>query len=170
MPGLMFRTNIFQNKVFDADLSPYFGDFVLLARMAERGDVAMMHEPVMHIRRHQDQASLGFPDSEWPALRRRTLLDYCDEYAQKHPTETGFVRSMRLAQARNYRIALLGGFLRATTGTEATRCLDQLRAETLPDIAVAKLLDGVERLGARRHLRALVSKDALSVVSRLIRI
>jgi glycosyltransferase involved in cell wall biosynthesis len=170
MPGLMFRTSVFQNKRFDADLSPYFGDFVLLARMAERGDVAMMREPVMHVRRHQDQASLGFPASEWPALRRKTLLDYCGEYEQRHPNEAAFVRRMKRAQARNYRIALLGGFLRSEEQVEAFRCLEQLKLETLPDRAVVKLLTGLERSGARRYLRGLVSRDALHTVARLMRI
>ncbi len=169
MPGLLFRRAVFGDQGFDRDVSPHFGDFVILARIAERYDVGVFAEPVMHVRKHAAQASGGFPASQWAVQRRDVLASYCAEYLRRHPDEAAFVKKLERAVALRYRLALVWGWAGAEERTEADACLAQLDSN-VAERAAGRVLAGLDRAVGRKRVRLLADPGTLRRFARMLRV
>lgn len=169
MPGLMYRTEVFGGRGFDRDVSPYFGDFTILSRIAERYDVGVIAEPVMYVRKHTAQASRSFPVSEWAPMRSETLRAYCTEYLGRHPEDAAFVAKLRRSVEIRHRVALLWGWASAEERRESRVCTE-LFGQTAADRAAGQVLRGIERLGARRLLKRIAEGDGIRKLARVFRV
>lgn len=146
MQTMFFRASVLKKNGFDEAVSPYFGDFVILMRMAEEHDVGYLAEALVEVRQHRGQESRTLPKSEAEGYRARLLGAYCEEYATRWPHETERVAALRAARRATHRKALLRGWLDAPSSEEARACLAALEG-TLLDRTLTTALDGVERLG-----------------------
>jgi glycosyltransferase involved in cell wall biosynthesis len=139
MPGLMFRTAVFQGGGFDLDVPIHFGDFVILMRIAERWDVAMLDRPVVRIRLHASQASAQMSRDAVVALRTKILGAYCTEFERKHPQEAAFIGALRRRVELSHRLTMGWAVLSepdAGVARSAARALS-------PDGALASPLESV---------------------------
>ncbi len=103
MSGLVFRREVFSIHGFDIGVSMHWGDLSVLMRYSEDWDMALLAEPLMAIRRHQDQASVNTDALAGYTLRTELMNLYLDGYMQRHPQEHVFVADMRRAVARTER-------------------------------------------------------------------
>lgn len=152
MQGLMFRSEVFRPNGFDTSLSPHYGDFVLLSRIAEDWDVSLLRDPVMAVRKHDAQASRSLPTSQWADMRKRALHAYCDEYLARHPGDAAFVRGLRRAIDLRRQVALVWGWLSSGEAAESRTCAELLEDSTT-GLALSAMLRGIEGAGARPALR-----------------
>jgi glycosyltransferase involved in cell wall biosynthesis len=165
MPGVVFRTAALDPGGFDTKVSMHFGDFVILARIAERHDVAMIAEPLMRVRRHSEQASQAMPMSRIIRMRTEILSAYLDEYEARWPEDRGFVKRLRRRLEVLHRVGLGWGWLSADGSDEATACAEAL-GDTLLDRGARFALTGADKL----HLRQLVEpKEILRLGRRMSR-
>ncbi len=142
MPGIVYRKEVFGGRGFDLDVPPYFGDFVLLMRMAETWDLAVVEEAVVGVRRHEGQESLSMPFSRAFEYRTRVLKDYCAEYYARHPEDVRFMRQLERRVDLVHRIAMMWGWLNADSAVEALACAEKypVTKGRLVDDGVATLL------------------------------
>ncbi len=160
MPGIVYRRRAFGPDGWDKNLSPYWGDCVLLMRAAEEGGVVVVEDTVVQIRRHSDQASMtSMPMSESMKLRRDVLAGYLDEYHARHPEDGAMVDRLRTRVALGYRAGLLLGWTLATDDTERRACATSLGDTTL-DKAVGRVLCWAGDVGLRPPSPQRVSKVA----------
>lgn len=151
MPGLVFRRDAIQSG-FDETLPIHFGDFVLLMRIAEHGDVFLSVDSVVSVRRHNGQASQLMPNSTAIPLRTQVMLAYCDEYLARHPNDSLFVaRSTRRIQVL-HRVGLLWGWLIANSAAEAAACAGAINGGG--DRILGALLQMADRPLVRKVLKA----------------
>jgi glycosyltransferase involved in cell wall biosynthesis len=150
MPGIMFRREAILAG-FDENLPIHFGDFVLLMRLAEEGEVALLEETLVRVRRHVSQASQAKPLSVGIPLRTRLLLDYLDEYLFRHPDEVAMVERLRRRLGVLHRVGLLWGWATAADTSEAFACTAALGASRV-DRLLRGLLTKVDRLPVRAAL------------------
>jgi len=160
MPGLVFRKSALGDG-FDTQLPIHFGDFVLLMRLAEAHDVAMISECHVHIRRHTAQASQSMPMSRAVALRTEVMRDYVEEYARRHPHEVKKVGEFRRRIAQLHRIGMVWGWFSAKAPNEAVACIDGL-GDNAVDRTMSKALAVAEKSGIRR----IVSNSKMIVIAR----
>ena len=125
-PGIMFRRELIAASPFDESLSVNSGDFVMLMRIAEVADVALLTEPLLQIRIHRMAAS-SLPLCETVPTRTRILRDYIAEYATRWPEDRAFVRSLERGLERSHLTGLLSGWIAAASNSEAEACLGGLR-------------------------------------------
>jgi glycosyltransferase involved in cell wall biosynthesis len=126
-PGIMYRRDIISTIPFDESLSVHFGDAVMLMRMAEVADVALIATPLLRIRLHPEAVSSSLRPSQAALLRTRMLNDYIAEYRQRWPDDRAFVASLQRAVVRSDRIGLMWGWIAAGDEAEAEKCLNGLR-------------------------------------------
>jgi len=131
----------------------HFGDFVILMRMAERGDVAMVDETVMQVRHHAGQHSVRVPLSKATALRSQLLLDYCAEYLGRHPQDEAFVARLRRRIEAFHRLTMLWGWCVAPDGAEAEACARGLGTSLL-DAGAGRALGLAARVGLRPRVKS----------------
>ncbi len=160
MPGLVFRRDVLGDG-FDTKLPIHFGDYVLLMRIAETNDLAMVAEPLVHIRRHSAQASQSMPMSRSVALRSEVLKDYVDEFLRRHPDETERASNFRKRIEVLHRVGLIWGWFAAPSPEEGRACLELL-GDLPTDRAVSRALGVVERAG----LKQIVSKSKMFGIAR----
>ena len=160
MPGLVFRRDVLGDG-FDTKLPIHFGDFVLLMRIAETNDLAMVAEPLVHIRRHSAQASQSMPMSRAVALRSEVLKDYVDEFLKRHPAEVARASDYRKRIEVLHRVGMLWGWFAAKDHEEAEACLELLGDRAL-DRTVSRALGAVESAG----IKQIVSKSKMFVIAR----
>lgn len=146
--GIMHRAKILLAVGFDETLPAHFGDFIVLMRMAEGWDVALIAELLWMNRIHDGAGSFAMTPSSAIPLRTRLLRDYCAEYRSRWPEEEGFVRSVEQRLSRVERLGLLWGWISATNQREAEAC-----------IRVLGRLQGGQRLG---NMLRLVDRMGLS--------
>lgn len=163
MPGIVFRTAALDPAGFDTDITIHFGDFVILARIAERHDVVMVADRLMAIRKHTEQASLSMPMSKIIAVRTEVLSAYLDEYEARWPAERAFVKKLRRRLEVLHRVGLGWGWLSAADPREAAACADGL-GDTLLDRGARAALTGAERL----HLRGLARPQEILRLTRRV--
>lgn len=155
-PGIMYRRDLIAAGPFDESLSIHFGDFVMLMRLAEVADVALIATPLLKIRIHDEAASASLPPSETVPLRTRMLRDYVESYARRWPAEGAFVASLERGLGRSHRVGLLLGWVAAADDAEAERCLAGLRG--LPGGGrLAAGLRAFNRLGFSSRRRRLLA-------------
>lgn len=146
MQTIFFRASVLKKGGFDEEISPYFGDFVVLMRIAEDHAVGYIAEALVEVRQHSGQESRTLPKSEAETYRDRLLGAYCDEYAARWPNEVERIAALRAARRTTRRLALLRGWLAAPSSEEGQACLAALD-RTLLDRTLSTALQGVERLG-----------------------
>jgi glycosyltransferase involved in cell wall biosynthesis len=152
-PGIMFRRDLLAASPFDASLSVHFGDFVVLMRLAELADVALISQPLIKMRTHSSAASASVPPSEAIPLRTNLLRDYIAEYAARWPDDPKYVDSLRRGLERSHVVGLLAGWIMADSNVEATACLAGLCLLPVGK-RLATALRLLDRLGVstqRRH-------------------
>jgi len=149
-PGLVFRRDAIQHG-FDADLSLHYGDFVWLMRIAERGDVILLTDVLVRIRRHDAQESRSMGMSAAIPTRTQTLLDYCAEYVERHPDDQGFIERMKERILLVHRLGLLYGWAVAADESEARACAGALGGGRL-DRGLRPMLLGIERAPLRQAM------------------
>lgn len=151
-PGLVFRRAALEATGFDERLSIHWGDFTILMRIAERWDVAVLTDTLFSWRVHgQNASSMVFSQSI--PLRTRVLLDFCAEYAARHPSDTSFVRRLERYALRGHSQGLLWGWLAARDAHEASNCRLLLKSSSQPTTANAlQLLERVGLTVERRRL------------------
>lgn len=163
MPGVVFRTAALDPGGFDPEITIHFGDFVVLARIAERHDVALCAERLMSIRRHSGQASLSMPLSRAIQVRTEVLSAYLDEYAGRWPEDRDFVKKLRRRLELLHRVGLGWGWLSAPDSGEAAACASAL-GDTLVDRGARLAMTGADRL----HLRGLARPHEILKLTRRV--
>lgn len=151
-PGILYRREAIETFEFDESLHILFGDFVMLARMAETWDVGIIAEPLMHIRLHNQQGTASLPLSQAIPLRTGMMRDYCAEFLTRWPDQGAFIHSLERRLDRSQRIGLLWGWASAPNGHEAEACLRGL-GKSLKDVIVVGLLRRLDRLGLTPNRR-----------------
>jgi hypothetical protein len=158
MPGLVFRREVLA-RAFDERITPHFGDFVVLMKIAETWDVAVVAESLMNIRKHEAQAST-IPHSRSIPMRTELLLQYCEDLAARCPQEAGYADGLRQQIQRAHTLGLVWAWLASGEASEADACIAGLGSTRL-DHGAQRLLAVAPRLGltaARRQRAAAVAK------------
>ena len=125
MQTIFFRRAVFPEGGFDTQISRFFGDFVVLMRMAESWQVGAVAEPLVRIRLHAGQASQK-PISESIPMRTKVLLAYCDELRTRWSASE--VAPLE-RHVRNLHTLHLGwGWLAAPDTAEADACASSIGA------------------------------------------
>ncbi|HRG97326.1 MAG TPA: glycosyltransferase family 2 protein, partial [Polyangiaceae bacterium] len=160
MQTVFFRRAVFPDGGFDTTVSRFFGDFLLLMRMAESWDVGFLAEPLVRVRLHPGQASLMSLGASVP-MRTEVFLAYIDELRAKgSPLDTRLFER----QVRRLHVLHLGWAWLAATGTdEARTCARAIGS--VRGLPLGHALDLVEKVGpfrgARTRLADVVRKAAL---------
>lgn len=164
-PGIMYRRELIADRPFDETLSIHFGDFVMLMRMAEVADVALIATPLLKIRMHDQAASSSLPPSQAVPLRTRMLADYIADFARSRPDDGAFVASLERGLKRSHLVGLLLGWVAAGDDAEAERCLGELRS--LPSGGrLTASLRALDRLGLSAQRRQAVLAPLLARLGR----
>jgi glycosyltransferase involved in cell wall biosynthesis len=151
-PGIMYRRELLSACCFDESLSIHFGDGVVLMRLAELSDVALVDAPLLQVRIHPTAASALLSASEAAVQRSRLLHAYTAEYAQRWPDDQAFVRSLQRAVRRSDRIALLWCWIAARDEAEAEECMSWFcKAPMARRLSTGLRL--LNRLGFSPHVR-----------------
>lgn len=161
MQTIFFRRAVFPDGGFDPTMSRFFGDFILLMRMAETWQVGTLPDVLVKIRLHDGQASQR-PLSEAVPIRTRLFLAYLDELRAKGSTLPidQFER-----QVRRLHVLHLGfGWLEAKEAREAEVCAREIGS--LKGVKLGPALDLVERLGPFRKARAKLAEVVRKVALR----
>lgn len=165
-PAILFRSDLLKVHGFDVALPMNWGDFPILMRLAERGDVAVHEDPLFRWRVHGANSS-NIPSSDAVPLRTRLLLDYCDEFAARHPAETRFTATIRAHAARTHLKGLLWGWISAGTEDDALRCR-QLLAGTGAGRWLSSLLNTLEVAGLSGSRRIALVGPLRSLTQRVL--
>jgi GT2 family glycosyltransferase len=165
-PGLVFRASALAEEGFDARLPMNWGDFTMLMRLSERGGVAVDAAPLYRWRVHGANAS-NVAFSESIPMRTRVLDAYVDEYAARHPRDTGRVTSYRRLVRRTRTKGLLWGWLAAGSPEDAARCRALLTGSSGARL-IALVLRMAEMLGVSLEVRHRVVPAIRRVAARLV--
>jgi glycosyltransferase involved in cell wall biosynthesis len=157
MQGIVFRVEPLR-RAFEKDMSPHFGDFVLLMKLAEQGDVYLSAETGVHVRMHEAQAS-NIVWSRAIPMRTKILSQYCDDYVRRNPQDRAFMLPLRARVQEMQRIGLLWGWANAADDNEAHACAEAI-GSTATDICLRRALDILARSGTRRVLKRLRWQNA----------
>ncbi len=149
MPGLVFRRSLL-GAGFDTKLPIYWGDFVLLAQYAEQGDIGVIAEPIVQIRRHGAQASNAVPMSRAIPMRTKILMEYLAEYNSRFHEDAELVRQLCRRVERHHRVHLLWGWANAPSREESEACLDAMGKGPLERLS-ARVLRTAGELGLRPY-------------------
>jgi len=127
-PGLMYRKAAFDERLFDESLPMHFGDFVILMRMVEERDVAIVEDYLMLNRLHAESATNSLSVIETMRLRRDVLRAYCGEYATRYPDQRAFIGELETLMRLVERKGALWGCLGASDREEFGGALDDVDA------------------------------------------
>lgn len=152
MQGIFYRRARIGPRGFDDALSCHFGDYVVLMRIAEANDVALIAEPLVRVRRHEGQTSASMAMSAGIELRVALMRGYIEEFRERHPFDRAFASRLERDLERSVRVGSLWGWLTAKDAREAEACRSALGERGL-DARVRTLLGAVERLGLTPALR-----------------
>ncbi len=152
MSGIMLRKAAMDPRGFADDLSPYYGDFVLLMRIAENHHVGFLTDSLMQIRRHSDQASLRFNHAKGYVLRTVTLRSYLGELRERFPNDDAFHHRIQRAFEHSNRKVSLWGWLTAPDEDAARECLGVIGDKTI-DAALQAALARAPRVGLDARMR-----------------
>lgn len=147
MQSVFYRRSVFGDEGFDDSITPYFGDFVILARIAEEQSVALIAETLVEVRQHPAQASNSMNLPSAVALRTRLINDYIAGYRQRRPYDAAFADELQRLNDRAHLRAMVWGWMASQTDDEARECLDGV------DARLAAMLRGLDRIGARSTAR-----------------
>jgi glycosyltransferase involved in cell wall biosynthesis len=166
-PGIMYRRSSIATCPFDESLSVHFGDFVMLMRMAEVADVALIAEPLLKIRIHRLAASSSIPPSQAVPLRTHLLSDYIAGYAKRWPDDRAFVNSLERGLERSHLIGLLSGWISAGGEVEAEKCLSGLQTSSVGR-RLSTVLRSLDRLGLSSGKRRAILTPLLRRLGRVV--
>lgn len=153
MQTVFFRRTVFPPGGFDPTVSRFFGDFILLMRMAEGWGVGLVADPLVRVRVHPGQAS-QMPLAESVPVRTKLFLAYLDELRRRGSglDLARFERQVR----RTHVLHLAWGWLAAADRQEAEACARGIGDVTR--VPLRSALDVVERVGPFRSARARLAK------------
>jgi hypothetical protein len=166
-PGIMYRRELIAASPFDESLSVHYGDLVVLMRMAEVADVALIAEPLLKIRLHDQAISTSLPPSQAARLRTRTLHDYIAEFSRRWPEDRAFIASLERGAARSDRVGLVWVWIAAADDAEAEECLQRLSA-TAAGRRLSKGLRLLDRLGFTAQRRRATLAPLLRRLGRVV--
>lgn len=163
-PGIVFRTSTLVPGGWDEKLSMHFGDYVVLMRLAEQHEAALIAEPLMRLRLHGRNAS-NVPMSSASPLQFQIISSYIAEFAGRWPSDP--LNSSLKLFARNTLIRhLYWGWLSAEDDAEANRCIELLKAEGEKVLPNVLLVAG--RLGLSANRRSSLT-DLMRRLGRIVR-
>lgn len=155
MQGISFRKSAFLNG-FDPTISPHYGDFVVLMRIAEYWDVGHLSKSLIYVRRHNLQASSSMSYVNGEKTRYAVLAEYCREYHERWPREKFRILFLKL----RLNITLVGSFTRgwlyACDEITAGECIKSLKNLGVAGHIASLLLTGLKFFGLSFNLRALL--------------
>lgn len=152
-PGIMFRRDAFDERGWDETLSMHFGDFVVLMRMAERANVALIKDPLLRLRLHAKNAS-NVPISVAAPMQFATILSYINEFATRRPDQVKHAALLRKSAMRAILRILTWGWLSAESDEEGRACLGEMCRYSRVRTAVLSTLD---RIGMRANRRGWIA-------------
>ena len=145
---------------WDDTITPHFGDFVILMRMAEGRSVGLIAETLTRVRHHDGQASKWTLSRGIP-LRTEVLLAYCRELSLRWPASD--VAALERDVRRAHALYLAWGWLSAPDRQEAEACLAGLDRSGV-EAGLAKVMRAFDKLGslpdARRRVASVVRRVA----------
>jgi glycosyltransferase involved in cell wall biosynthesis len=149
MQTVFFRRAVFPPGGFDPTVPRFFGDFILLMRMAESWRVGLIAEPLVRVRVHPGQAS-QMSLAESVPMRTTLFLSYLDELRGRGSTLDldAFERQVRRAHV----LHLGWGWLAASGTAEAHACARSIGA--VKGLPLGAALEAIERVGPFRTARA----------------
>ena len=169
MQSVGYRMTALAPDGIDERISPHWGDFVLMMRMAERHDVGLIAEPLFTMRQHAAQYSVtdfregghrnkDGSNAAWLKAdvfggRARMLRAYYDEYVQRWPNDAEFARVLERALKRSTRTGSIWGWMLANDEADASACLDILGGSGV-DNELQALLRKIDRLGFDARVRS----------------
>lgn len=153
MQTVFFRKSVFPPGGFDPTVSRFFGDFILLMRMAEQCRVGLLEEPLVRVRVHPGQAS-QMSLAESVPIRTSLFLSYLEELRRKRsPLDLlTFERWVRRAHV----LHLGWGWLAASGRDEAHACAQ--RIGSVSGVPIGAVLDAIDRVGPFRSSRVRLAK------------
>lgn len=143
--GIMYRGRVLRSFGFDEALPILSGDFVVLMRMAETCDIALIAELLWGNRIH-DEAGSFIALSKAIPVRTELMRNYCVEDRTRSPRDNAFVQTLEKQLERSHRLWLLWGWISATDEPEAEACLKEL-SKLQGNMGVEKVLRVIDRLG-----------------------
>lgn len=168
MQSVGYRMTALAPVGIDEKLSPYWGDFVLMMRMAEKHDVGLIEEPLFKLRQHEAQFSVTdyrengnrakdggravWLKADVFGGRARMLRRYFDEYLERHPDDIAFKATLERALRRSTRTGSVWGWMLALDDADAKACLEILGG-SLVDQELRVMLRGIDRIGIDANVR-----------------
>jgi glycosyltransferase involved in cell wall biosynthesis len=166
-PSIMFRRTLIAAIPPDEALPANRGDAVMLMRMAEVADVALIAEPLLQKRIHLSAASISAQPSQTIPLRTRLFRDYIAEYARRWPDDRVFVRSLQRGLERSHVVGLIWAWTVARDAAEAEACRLELR-KTSMGRPLSYGFAALDRLGLSPHRRRATLVPLLQRVGRVV--
>ena len=165
--GVVFRRDLIAAHAPDDSLPANRGDAVLLMRMAEVADVALIAEPLMRKRIHLAAASISAQPSRTIPLRTKLFRDYIADYARRNPRDQAFVRSLERGLERSHIVGLVWAWTAARDAAEAEACLRELRA-TRAGQRLSVALRALDRAGLSTQRRRATVVPLLQRLGRVV--
>jgi hypothetical protein len=169
MQSVGYRMTALAPDGIDVKLSPYWGDFVLMMRLAEKHDVGLLAEPLFTMREHLGQYSVtdhrenghrkkDGSKGRWLKAdvfggRARMLASYYAEFVARWPNDVAFARELEAALRKSTRKGSVWGWVLADDDEDAKACIDILGGSRL-DGELQSVLRGIDRIGFDAHVRS----------------
>ncbi len=152
LQSVVFRAGILKAHPFDQEISLNWGDLVMLMRLAERSDVAIIAETLLNVRQHDAQASRLFQGGEAINLRTQILSDYAKEYGARHPQDKNFCRLLQFATAFAHRKGMMWAWMNAGSREESTSARTSF-GHSVGDHLLSGALSMTEHMGLDQNRR-----------------
>jgi glycosyltransferase involved in cell wall biosynthesis len=177
MQSIAYRRSALAPDGIDEKLSCYYGDFVLLMRMAERCQVGTIADALVRVRRHDEQWSVtdnrtanksAWTYAEAMSLRARMMRSYLAEYRSRWPNDTSFALELERGFRRSVRKGAIWGWLNAVDDAAAVACLQSL-GESWLDHEISVVLKAIGGIGIDAHVRTAYVAPLLRKVGNVVR-
>ncbi len=146
MQSVVFRRTALGASPFDESMNVSVSDFVILMRVAEQWDVALLTAPLMRMRVHEGQFSQRISSRDFVTLRTEVFNHYCIEFASRFPEERQFMQDLEASVSGLRLRGLLWGWLAAASAADAADCLNELGG-SFKETLLRFLLSNSERAG-----------------------
>jgi|SRR5580704_2094566 glycosyltransferase involved in cell wall biosynthesis len=113
-PSLIYRLSAIRPWGFDPAIGFHNGDLVLLMRMAETHDVAVIAELLWQTRVHADSFTLSVSPVQAMQTGFEMLRSYCGEYAERYPQHRDQIKQLEKRLSHLHMRALLWAWLSAS--------------------------------------------------------
>lgn len=152
MPGVVFRKGVLDRDTFASQKGAHFSDFVILMRIAEDHDVALIARQLITLRSHRDQASRQLDIVQSLGLRTAIFSRYCDDLLSRHPERGRYVSRLRHLIRSARRSSAVWTWLQAEGSHDAAESRVALGTEGM-NLWIGYGLGAADRLGLGSLLR-----------------